>query len=306
MKKPGAISPIQEKLKNHLVDVDTADTSHKELISDSMPVDTIMQDTAIQKSPCELDSIAPWVYPDPSGGLHRTGIMVVLVANKPCIIEWRQGSTGNWLLYHGDSISIARSGSIQFKAVDSCGKVMEARTETYEIKPSDEVKLCPADMEYIKVGASRFCVDRYEWPNVKGKKPQAYLSIYQALDSCFSRQRRLCTTEEWRTACSGPYGWEYPYGKLYEPHACVTRDTSAHVSGSKPECRGYFALFDMSGNFAEWTNTRSNKNRDFYNVAGGFWESGSESGCASVKYSYFPQNRHNPVGFRCCKDIEPK
>jgi hypothetical protein len=40
-------------------------------------------------------------------------------------------------------------------------------------------------------------------------------------------------------------------------------------------------------------------------VMGGFWQSGPRSGCFDIRYSYFPQNRHNPVGFRCCKDIGP-
>jgi formylglycine-generating enzyme required for sulfatase activity len=58
----------------------------------------------------------------------------------------------------------------------------------------------------------------------------------------------------------------------------------------------------MAGNLAEWTSTRSSKNDRFYNVMGGFWESGPQSTCFDKRYSYFPQNRHNPVGFRCCSE----
>jgi hypothetical protein len=58
----------------------------------------------------------------------------------------------------------------------------------------------------------------------------------------------------------------------------------------------------MSGNLAEWTNTPSARNKQFYNVMGGFWESGRQASCFERRYSYFPQNRHNPVGFRCCAD----
>ncbi|HAJ79773.1 MAG TPA: hypothetical protein DCO75_08365, partial [Fibrobacteres bacterium] len=76
--------------------------------------------------------------------------------------------------------------------------------------------------------------------------------------------------------------------------------------GKKPECRGYFGVFDMSGNLAEWTGTKSGKNSRFYNVMGGFWESGPQSGCFDARYSYFPQNRHNPVGFRCCSNARPR
>jgi formylglycine-generating enzyme required for sulfatase activity len=159
-------------------------------------------------------------------------------------------------------------------------------------------------MEPVRVGATSFCIDRYEWPNRKGHLPRAYVSVFQAMDTCASAGKRLCTADEWTIACTGPYGWKYPYGALYERYACFTHDTTARPSGSRPECRGYFGIFDMSGNCAEWTSTRSAVNPRFYNVMGGFWESGPQSGCFDVRYSYFPQNRHNPVGFRCCKDAE--
>ena len=103
--------------------------------------------------------------------------------------------------------------------------------------------------------------------------------IYHAMDSCFTAGKRLCATDEWKLACAGAYSWKYPYGDSYESKACVTRDTSVHVSGDKPECRGYFGIFDMSGNLAEWTNTKSKKNPEFFNVMGGFWESGPQSSC---------------------------
>jgi formylglycine-generating enzyme required for sulfatase activity len=58
----------------------------------------------------------------------------------------------------------------------------------------------------------------------------------------------------------------------------------------------------MSGNLLEWTGTVSRGNPGFYNVLGGFWQSGVRSSCFDIRSSYFPQNRQNPVGFRCCKD----
>jgi formylglycine-generating enzyme required for sulfatase activity len=59
----------------------------------------------------------------------------------------------------------------------------------------------------------------------------------------------------------------------------------------------------MSGNLAEWTSTQAKRNSRYYNVMGGYWESGPASGCYATRYGYYPQNRHNPVGFRCCKDF---
>jgi hypothetical protein len=256
-------------------------------------------------SGCEKDTTPPWVYTDPSGGLHHTALSVKLFATKPCVIEWQIDSAGPWNVYGEETIRIEKSATLRLKATDSCGNRMEPREERYDLKPEDAVRRCPRDMEHVRVGRTSFCIDKYEWPNVKDRPPRTYVSVYQAMDTCVSAGKRLCTSDEWTIACTGPYGWNYPYGANYELYACVTNDTTARPSGSRPECRGYFGLYDMSGNCAEWTSTRSSINMRYYNVMGGFWESGPQSGCFNVRYSYFPQNRHNPVGFRCCKDALP-
>jgi hypothetical protein len=244
-----------------------------------------------------------WVYPEPSGGLHRGTITIRFISNRPCSVSWQYENDPVWNLYTDDKIVVDTTIAILFKAVDRCGNVMPTREELYVIEPEVKTDLCPPDMDLVQIGKTRFCIDRYEWPNRKGAPPLAYISLYQASDSCFSKKKRLCTSEEWSLACSGPHSWSFPYGQKYEPYACVTSDTAPKLSGSKPECRAYFGTFDMSGNLMEWTSTPSRENRHFNNIMGGFWESGPRSGCFEKRYSYFPQNRHNPVGFRCCKDV---
>jgi formylglycine-generating enzyme required for sulfatase activity len=244
------------------------------------------------------------VYADPSGGLHRQAVSVKLVANKVCKVEWSVDGVKEWKVYDGKPISVSKPTTIYYKAVDSCGKKMDVRSKRYEFEMA--ASRCPTGMEIISVGGKEFCVDIYEWPNKKGAMPQPYVSLYQAMDSCFSVRKRLCTTEEWTTACGGPEKWKYLYGENYEWNTCVTRDTAVLRSGSRPECRGYYGVFDMSGNLAEWTSTPAPQDRSFNNVMGGFWASGSQSRCADARYSYFPQNRHNPVGFRCCADAPPE
>ncbi|MGA2506229.1 MAG: SUMF1/EgtB/PvdO family nonheme iron enzyme [Chitinispirillaceae bacterium] len=254
---------------------------------------------------CAGDTLAPWVYPEPSGGLHRGTVALVFVANKSCDVSWRFEPDTLWQVWSGTPVAVERTANLAFKAIDRCGRVMATRVEYYEITDERTDSLCPQNMELIKIGATQFCIDRYEWPNRKGALPQSYISQYQARDSCFTAGKRLCSSEEWSLACSGPYSWNYPYGQEYERYACVTHDTTVRPSGSKPECRAFFGVFDMSGNLLEWTSTPSKDNPQFFNVMGGFWQSGPRSGCFDIRYSYFPQNRHNPVGFRCCKDIEP-
>ena len=293
------LQPAKDSLSLSLID-----SLKKQTDTQTIPtVDTFSQ----IYSPCSDDTVSLWVYPEPSGGLHRGIISVKFYSTKKCTIEWRRNTESEYKIYsEGDTINILSNTTLYFRAFDSCGNKMEEREEIYEIADTQTKKNCPFDMEYINVGTTSFCIDKYEWPNKLKSKPLSFISFYSAMDSCVSKGKRLCTSDEWTLACTGPYGWKYPYGNKYEIRACVSNDTIARPSGSKPECRGYFEVFDMSGNLAEWTNTKSQNNPQFYNVKGGFWASGTKSGCFDVHYSYYPQNKHNSVGFRCCKDIEIK
>src|SRR5271157_90112 len=114
---------------------------------------------------CAGDTVPPWVYPDPSGGLHRHAVRVVLSATKPCAIEWKADSAAPFVLYKGDTIPIAATTTLYFRAHDSCGNVMDERQEFFEISAEDAARYCPPDMEFVKAGQTRFCIDHYEWPN---------------------------------------------------------------------------------------------------------------------------------------------
>jgi len=294
-KKPSKIQPSPQV-------AEPTDTVAEETKEDSLKDSSILVIKA--PDPCEMDTAELWVYPDPSGGLHRRAVSVKFFSNKKgSVIRWRFRSETDWTIYRGDPVKIAKTDALIYEAEDTCGKKMEKREEFYEIEQAKMSSVCPQGMEHIKVGSSQFCIDQYEWPNRKGAVPLSYISFYQASDSCFSAGKRLCTSEEWYLACTGPHSWAYPYGQAYERYACATHDTAISASGSRPECRGYFGVYDMSGSLLEWTDTRALENKNFYYVQGGFHMSGQKSGCSDRRYSYYPQNRHNPVGFRCCSDI---
>jgi hypothetical protein len=315
------IKKEKASIKNHSirknsVDTVTSDTvmqstlGQQDTLIDTLKKSNVQSETvkldsmSIEKrSPCETDTSQLWVYPDPSGGLHRLPQKVRFYSNRQCKIFWRTKGSSDWVVYDGNEFMVGKTETLQFSGIDTCGKEMDAREEYYEIER--EVKsVCQEGMAHVSVGEASFCVDIYEWPNKGGVRPTAYVSLYQASDSCFSIGKRLCTADEWLLACSGPYSALYPYGNSYEERACATADTVVNRSGEKVECRSYFGLYDMSGNLQEWTDTRASENGRFNYVTGGFWNSGIKSSCKERRYSYFSQNRHNPVGFRCCKDIE--
>jgi hypothetical protein len=310
---------IQKKKKHKKKQVDSADISHQLQVDSSLLsktsqdtlADTIARSEPIKpdtmkskpESPCETDTSELWIYPDPSGGLHRLSQRIHFYANRPGKIFWRLKGAADWIEYDGNEVEINSTITLQFMGVDTCGREMALREEYYEIE-QEVTSVCPKGMAHVQLGDASYCIDIYEWPNKKGVRPAAYVSLYQAADSCFSVGKRLCTADEWFLACSGPFSSVYPYGNSYEERACVTADTMVHKSGGKAECRSYFGLYDMSGNLQEWTDTRSSENDRFNYVAGGFWSSGIKSSCRERRYSYYSQNRHNPVGFRCCQSVE--
>ncbi len=48
-----------------------------------------------------------------------------------------------------------------------------------------------------------FCIDRYEYPNDRGKRPTVFVTWDEARDLCANEGKRICAAEEWTLACEG-------------------------------------------------------------------------------------------------------
>src|SRR5689334_22470836 len=85
------------------------------------------------------------------------------------------------------------------------GSARSASPPLVEVAPSASAialrPTCPADM----VLAGSACIDRYEAPNERGKKPLLMQSVGDAEMFCEAREKRLCTEDEWVRACAGPH-----------------------------------------------------------------------------------------------------
>ena len=103
------------------------------------------------------------------------------------------------------------------------------------------------DRPYFKV-----CVDRYEYPNIKGTKPMGNISYEQAKAYCEQKGKRLCTAQEWQWACSGIEGYTYPYGWNVEEQKCNSDTRAVEPSGARHNCVSKFGGYDMTGNIFEW------------------------------------------------------
>jgi hypothetical protein len=249
------------------------------------------------------DTIAPWVYPEPTGGVYFEPIKVSFIVSEQCSVFYKRSKDAEYKLYDGETISISQDGELYYYAADSCGNMFEEQKKVYDFRQKQSENICPEGMTFVESDRGNFCIDRYAWENKKGVRPRNNISWQEARDSCLSVKKRLCTSDEWTVSCKGPYNWKYPYGEKYIRRACITQDTTYQRNGFAGECRGWYAIYDMVGNLSEWTSTRAPENNRFFIVKGGFWNSGHVADCDMSRYSYYPQNRHNQVGFRCCKDI---
>ena len=202
-----------------------------------------------------------------------------------------------------------------------------AETSLASFVPAQQKKskqTCPAGMTHVNVGAfmrgskavgsdvrryrsvdvASFCIDYYEYPNGRGKKPMASLSWQEAKARCEKRGKRLCSEDEWEKACKGPEGLKYPYGNQIKNDAC-------NLDSSKPEgnllsesgtfrgCRSGYNVFDLSGNVAEWT--ASKQAASGYVVKGGSVVGNQDSSRCAAR-EIINEESSDYIGFRCCLD----
>ncbi len=162
-----------------------------------------------------------------------------------------------------------------------------------------------------------------------GVVPQGYLTFYLARAACENAGKRLCTEDEWVTACRGHRGQVHPYGASYREAACnvhrvqhpafvLHANTSAghtdprlnllvegatdpllRPTGATATCRsawGDDAVFDMVGNLDEWIADEGGV------FVGGFYARATTRGCDARISSHAPTYYDYSLGARCCQD----
>lgn len=201
-----------------------------------------------------------------------------------------------------DPVTYNKTGDVFYLAEDSAGNRSAWQSVHYDMA-SDNV--CGKNAYPVPVGGKTVCVDAYEYPNEPEAVVKDMASHDEAVKLCEQAGKRLCRFDEWSTACKGKDGFRYSYGSSYKPFKCNTNTKSARRAGRKEECRSWYGMYDMNGNLWEWTDTPAKEMPSRYLVAGGSWDTQNESKCTDTKYSFYPQNQYNFVGFRCCADANP-
>jgi serine/threonine protein kinase len=155
-----------------------------------------------------------------------------------------------------------------------------------------------------------FLIDQYEYPNVKGQVPKKDVDYATAKQLCEANGERLCTSAEWEKACKGPLSSIYAYdtespADVFDPGFCgdglADRD---YPSGARAQCRSGYGVFDMSGNYREWTDTAPpDKDKRRYVKGGKARDSELGTRCAfSTDESTGFQD--SSMSFRCCRDVD--
>jgi hypothetical protein len=169
-----------------------------------------------------------------------------------------------------------------------------------------------------------FCIDRYEYPNKPGAKPEIFVTFNQAAATCSAEGKRLCVDSEWTLACEGNERLPYPYGYARNAEACnidkpyinpderaianpqtrqaeLARLDQRELSGSRESCVSPYGVHDMTGNVDEWV---VNESGHPYRSAlkGGYWGP-VRTRCRPATTAHDENFAFYQIGFRCCADI---
>ena len=172
----------------------------------------------------------------------------------------------------------------------------------------------------------RYCIDKYEYPNVAGERPEVMNNFYQAQVLCAAQGRRMCTESEWTFACEGPDMKPFPHGLVRDPEKCrgdrpwdspnmkkVAKRDPAELerlwqgvpSGSQPDCVSDFGVADMPGNADEVASNEHMKGWEdkFDSVTtGGPWYKGVRNQCRPKIYTHDEGFYYYYLSFRCCAE----
>jgi len=161
-----------------------------------------------------------------------------------------------------------------------------------------------------------------------GAVPQGYLSQVLARRACENAGKRLCSQDEWVSACKGKSGLKFPYGGAYRQGVCNVyrfihpaavlhgsaslghRDPRLNLvyegespllrtTGETSACASRWdddRIYDMVGNIDEWVEDGM--------FLGGFYARSTTNGCEAKVTNHAAAYYDYSTGVRCCRDVQ--
>lgn len=172
----------------------------------------------------------------------------------------------------------------------------------------------------------KYCIDKYEYPNVEGTVPKSWLSWHDMKRSCELQGKRLCTRPEWTLACEGPEMRPYPYGDGYtrDKTACNFDNSQVGVdvfrakspgdettsklngllvpSGHLKTCVSPYGVHDQVGNIDE--SVVNETGRPYKSGLMGGHVFGVRNACRPMTGAHNEEFAWYETGGRCCSDTQ--
>jgi formylglycine-generating enzyme required for sulfatase activity len=142
------------------------------------------------------------------------------------------------------------------------------------------------------------------------------MSWYAARDACAAAGKRLCTEQEWVSACQGKpavdddadaafaddliEGTSYPYDDHHDPLRCWdNREGMRPVyTGEMPGCVSAQGVYDLTGNAEEWVGATP----ETAVLMGGAFDTSKDHARCYRRNDTFGAGYASPrTGFRCCR-----
>ena len=176
----------------------------------------------------------------------------------------------------------------------------------------------------IEFGGLSFAIDTFEATTREGaavsarhEVPALRTSWFDAKSACEKAGKRMCTEEEWVTACQGARavddnnngeladdmieGTAYPYGDFHEDGRCWDNrlgDAFRPVyTGESPGCVTPSGVYDLTGNVEEWAGDSP----ESAVLLGGAWDTSEDHArCYRRNDSFGAGYASVRTGYRCC------
>ncbi len=232
------------------------------------------------------------------------------------------GINGTPRMYiNGRLLSGASSVSIIEYYLQKAGEAPAAVAAPVAAAPTAELSA----MVEVTTAKGKVFIDRFEASidtagravSLPGVKP-TQASWFEAKEACEKGGKRLCSEEEWVSACAGTpavddngNGWfnddtiegnRYPYGVFYDAGSChddqETLTGAPTTTASKTACVTQAGIYDLTGNLSEWIDNDQNR----ASLVGGNFGTGEGAACNQRGTMFGPGLRNNTTGFRCCAD----